>query len=344
LNRVEIESFIKSFVLFFVSLEILIGVIFYKEYQQDKNKLEQQIFNEMKLCSFDMKCPDFSVDFQEKGKKQLYTLYNENSTLYSYYMIPNTDKYHLKIIYPVSKYKVKTDLLKSHRIQHFLLTSLVVLILTILFSLYSMHPLRRSFKLTEEFIKDILHDFNTPISSILLNIKTLGKTKENYNKINRIEQSLSTILSLQENLKSYLKQNPKEKEDFELYKLVTERVEALQNIYPDIKFTIKGKTTWINSNQSAMTRILDNILSNSAKYNQKDGSVDIVIHDKSISISDTGKGIKDSKRIFDRFYKEHDRGLGIGLHIVKKLCDELGFKIEVESEIGKGSTFLLILP
>jgi signal transduction histidine kinase len=319
------------------------GVIFYREYQQDKVKLEQKIFNEMKLCSFNMKCPEYTVDFKEKGSKQLYTLYNENNTLYSYYMIPNTYKYHLKIIYPFSKYQEKINQVQTQRIQHFLLTSLVVFLLTILFSLYSMHPLRTSFKLTQEFIKDILHDFNTPISSILLNIKTLVKTKENFTKINRIEQSISTILSLQDNLKSYLNHNPQTKEAFELNKLVNERVEVLQSNYPEITFKIEGENVWITSNPSAIARILDNLLSNAAKYNQKNGHVDIVIDKKSIRISDTGKGIKNPKKIFDRFYKEHERGLGIGLHIVKKLCDELGFKIEVESEIGKGSTFLLIL-
>jgi hypothetical protein len=105
------------------------------EYQQDRGKLEQKIFNEMKLCSFDLKCPDYTVDFQDRGVKQLYTLYNENSLLYSYYMIPNTYKYHLKISYPISKYREKTNLLKSHRKQQLLLVTIVVLILTILFSL-----------------------------------------------------------------------------------------------------------------------------------------------------------------------------------------------------------------
>lgn len=342
MNRVEIESFIKSFILFFVSLEVLIGVIFYREYQQDITKLEQKIFNEMKLCSFDMKCPKFNFDFEDKGDKQLYTLYNTKAMLYSYYNIPNTYKYHLKIIYSTSKYQEKIANLKSQRIEHFLLMSFVVFILTILFSLYSMHPLRNSFKLTQEFIKDILHDFNTPISAIMLNIKTLVKSKENYSKIHRIEQSLSTILSLQENLKSYISHTQKTQEKFELYKLTTKRIEVLENIYPHITFTIKGETLWLISNLSAMTRILDNILSNAAKYNTENGYIYVMINKKSISISDTGKGIKESKKVFDRFYKEHDRGLGIGLHIVKKLCDELDIKIEVNSEVGVGSRFTLI--
>ncbi len=48
-------------------------------------------------------------------------------------------------------------------------------------------------------------------------------------------------------------------------------------------------------------------------------------------------------RIFERFYKEQDRGIGIGLHIVKKLCEELKIKVKVESKIAQGSTFSLNL-
>ena len=53
------------------------------------------------------------------------------------------------------------------------------------------------------------------------------------------------------------------------------------------------------------------------------------------------KAKKNTKKIFQRFYKEQDRGVGVGLHIVKKLCDELKIDIEIESEVGIGSRFIL---
>ena len=53
------------------------------------------------------------------------------------------------------------------------------------------------------------------------------------------------------------------------------------------------------------------------------------------------RSINNPKRIFDRFYKEQDRGIGIGLHIVKKLCDELGIKISVDSKLESSTTFSL---
>ena len=54
-------------------------------------------------------------------------------------------------------------------------------------------------------------------------------------------------------------------------------------------------------------------------------------------------GIQNTKKIFDRFYKEQDRGIGIGLHIVKKLCEELSIKIKVQSQINFGTKFTLNL-
>jgi len=64
---------------------------------------------------------------------------------------------------------------------------------------------------------------------------------------------------------------------------------------------------------------------------------------KTLNIIDSGKGIQNPKRIFERFYKEQERGIGIGLHIVKKLCDELDVKISVDSKLGSGTAFSLDL-
>ncbi|MBU1668023.1 HAMP domain-containing histidine kinase [bacterium] len=361
MNRVEVRSFLRNFIPFFITLEFLTGIIFYEEYQNEVKNLEQTIHYNMDICNFNTDddqyaCLDYTIEFFNE-KKQTYTLkflqeqdeqpeisYKKNNLFYKYYSIPNIDELHLKISYPASLYQIKIATFKSHRIQEFVLASLGVLLLTILFSFYSLAPLRHAFKLTQEFIKDILHDFNTPISSLLLNVKTLPKSKESYDKINRIEQSLNTILSLQENLKSYLNQHPKQKEQFELFKLVEERVKSLENLYPNLTFIIQGEPLWLYSNQSSMSRILDNLLNNAAKYNQVNGQVEVQIKMHSITLSDTGKGIKHAEKIFDRFYKEHERGLGIGLHIVKKLCDELGIKIKVYSKIGQGTRFTLIFP
>ena len=341
LNRVEIESFTKSFVLFFSLLELLIAVIFYMEYKQDINKLDYEVLNEMKVCSFNLKCPKYEIDFQEKQDKHIYTLYKENELLYSYFNIPDSTKYHLKIMLTAQNYKNTINDLSFERIKQFSLISIIVLFITIIFSLYSMNPLRTAFKLSKEFIKDILHDFNTPISSIMLNIKTLQKSKVNYDKIHRIEQSLNTLLSLQDNLRNYLFKSSQEKTTFDVYDLVKQRVDEIKPLYANINFTVQGQKLEISTNKTSITRIIDNLISNASKYNKKNGSVNISIENNKLIISDTGMGIKNPNKVFDRFYKEHRRGLGIGLHIVKKLCKELRIDIKVKSEMGVGSSLTI---
>jgi len=359
LNSVEIRSFLRNFIHFFITLELLTGIIFYREYQNEVKNLEQTLSYNMDICNFNTDdsryaCSDYTidffndqkqtytVDFLNKHREKINTLYRKSNEFYKYYAIPYVPELHLKISYPELLYKIKITDFKNNRVQEFIFATFGVLILTLLFSFYSLSPLRHAFKLTQEFVKDILHDFNTPISSLLLNVKTLPKTKENYDKINRIEQSLNTILSLQDNLKSYLKQHPKQYEEFELLKVVEERVESLQILYPKLTFIVHGESFLLYSNQASISRILDNLLTNASKYNQEDGEVKVQVKQDSIIISDTGKGIKHANKIFDRFYKEHERGLGIGLHIVKNLCDELGIKIRVKSKIDKGTTFILL--
>ncbi len=358
MNQIEINGFLRIFIPFFILLELLTSIIFYKEYKNEVENLEKSISYNMDICNYNMDdniyaCSDYKIEFFNENKdiftdsflkkegKNRDILYRENNLFYKYYSIPKYNLY-LKISYDVSSYKEKIETCKDNRIKEISMATLGVLLFTLFFSFYSLYPLNQAFKLTQEFIKDILHDFNTPISSLLLNVKTLPKTKDSYDKIHRIEHSLDTILSLQDNLRNYLKEHPKQNEEFDLLDLVYERVEPLENLYPKLNFLIEGKSIRIYTHKASISRILDNILVNASKYNKKDGDVIVKIGEKSITISDTGEGIKNAKIIFNRFYKEHERGLGIGLHIVKKLCSELKIKIEVQSKVDEGTAFTLI--
>jgi signal transduction histidine kinase len=84
-------------------------------------------------------------------------------------------------------------------------------------------------------------------------------------------------------------------------------------------------------NEIAFSAIIDNLISNAFKYNKKGGYIKVYLDKSYLVIEDSGIGIKDTKKIFDRFYKENERGIGIGLSIVKKLCEELKIDIKVSS-------------
>jgi signal transduction histidine kinase len=177
-----------------------------------------------------------------------------------------------------------------------------------------------------------LHDFNTPLTSLKLNLFLLKK-ECNSPKIEKIEQNIKTILNYQENLKAFLSNNPLQKEKFNIKDIIDEKLRLYSLNYPTISYENRADCV-IEINKSAFSSILDNIISNAFKYNKKNGKVEIFLKDKKLYIKDTGIGIKNPKRVFDRFYKEQERGIGIGMNIVKKLTNELGIEVEIKSLNG----------
>ncbi len=345
MKKYEFESFVKSLLLFWSSLGIFLSIILYIQYKGEVKGLEEKIFTQMRICSFDLKCPDFKINFTIKGDKKPSVLYKVDGGLGSYFPMPNSNEYYLSILYPPIKYQSQVDKIKKQYITYFIVLFFIVGIISALFSLYALYPMRRAFMTIEEFIKDILHDFNTPISSILLNSSLLESDEKNSARVQRIIKSSQTILSLQENLKTYLKDIRSNKEEFELRDIVLEKKESIQKIYPDISWRIGEGSLVLNTHKDAIGRIVSNLLSNAAKYNKKNGSITVNIDPKKrlLEVTDTGRGFANPKRAFERFYTEGERGLGIGLHIVKKLCEELDIKIELHSELERGSRFTLNL-
>ena len=345
MNRSERESLLKNFIIFFLLLEILLLFIFFFFYIDKKKDIEKLLLKRMQVCSYTLSCKDFEYDFFPKKEQILpNTLYYSKDKIYALFPIPNSKKYYLKISYKNEYLKKDIAKLLWNVAGIFLLATLIIMGLSFLFTLYSLKPIREALHINQEFIKDILHDFNTPISSMVLNLEMLKKDCHSP-FIKRIEQSIQTILSLQENLKLFLKNVKSKAEPIDLAKLVAERLDYFRSLYPSLQFELKVKEPLtINAPKDLLLRIIDNILSNACKYNKKRGFVKVTLESNKMIIEDSGKGIKESKKVFDRFYKESDRGIGIGLSIVKKLCDELDIKIDIQSELGKGTKVILKFP
>lgn len=323
----------------------MVATLLYINYTKEVQTLDETILSQMRVCSFDLQCPQFHIDFTDYKKQKLYTLYKDDKGLTSYYPIPNSTKNLLVFNLNEKDYRQELQELQNDGYVQFAIVLVVVMILSIIFSMYALYPLRNALALTQEFIKDILHDFNTPLAAIRLNSSMLKYELKENEKLKRIEQATQNILSLQNHLRSYLQNLSVDKESISLVDVIESQIAMLEKNYPNIFFKTQLQDVTLTTHKDAFTRIIDNLLSNAAKYNKQQGSVTIVYHPSTqeLQIIDTGKGIKNPKKIFDRFYKEQERGIGIGLHIVKKLCDELNIKITLSSSIGEGSTFTLKL-
>jgi len=113
----------------------------------------------------------------------------------------------------------------------------------------------------------------------------------------------------------------------------------------------------ISFDESKMRRIITNLLSNAFKYNEDNGSVTVSLdigEELVLSVADTGIGVGDKRRIFDRFVQERSdaamkqgqeqEGSGLGLHIVRQYVDMMGGTITVTDNKPKGTVFTVTLP
>ncbi|MFK5976083.1 MAG: HAMP domain-containing sensor histidine kinase [Sulfurovum sp.] len=343
MNKYEKESIFKNFFVFFSLLEILFVLLFLEIYHIKKSDYKYILLQDMRLCSYSLECPKFSFDFVPQEKNIINVLYDKNDT-HAYFTIPQSKKYYMKISYHQKSLKQDTKDIKHKLLLQFILASILLFGVALFFTFYSLRPIREALRLNDEFIKDILHDFNTPITAMILNIKMFRDELGENEYITRLKKSIDTLLLLQNNLKSFLDNAPSQNENINITKLTYERVKYIENLYPRLTFVFEKQNDILKfTNKELLTRILDNILSNASKYNSPRGEVKVTIRDNLIVVKDTGKGIKDIDKAFQRYYKEQKRGIGLGLHIVLKFCNELNITIKIESQIDIGTEVRLNL-
>ena len=339
----EKNFLILSFIIIFILLFSLISVINYDEYKKAKHHLKDNIKQQLEICSYKLNCSDIKVNFAKIDKHLKPFILEENkNNYYELFKVKDFTKYYLKLAYPKDLYNKQLSKLKQKIIRKFLVEFAIILVLTFIFVYILLIPLRKAYKINETFIKDILHDFNTPLTTLKLNLFLLKKEIGYNERIEKIEQNISAVLKYQENLKTFLSNNKNQIDIINLKELIDEKLKFYSTNYPNIKYKNEINCT-LSINKNAFNSILDNLISNAFKYNKTDGEIKLFMKDKKLYIQDSGIGIKNPNKVFDRFYKENQRGVGIGMNIVKKFCDELKIPIKIKSQINKGSTIILDL-
>lgn len=172
----EKNSFLRTFLILFISNQLLLTVLFILNYNNQNLEFDNALLSNMQIDSFELKQKKFKFNFEEKTDKlkQDY-LYKSDSEIFAYYSMPNTEKYYMKLSYSLNDYNNELDkyLLPSKILFAFI--SLLNLLTSILFTIYSLRPLKTSIKQKIDFLNDVSHDINTPLSIIELNTKMLRK-------------------------------------------------------------------------------------------------------------------------------------------------------------------------
>ncbi len=218
-------------------------------------------------------------------------------------------------------------------------------------------PFKQMNDALDNFIKDSMHEINTPLSIININIDMYNEKFGPNHYFSRIK-SASKILSKIYNDMNYLikeqtiNRTAKRREiDFSAF------VKKSVDYFKDIA-ELKGisiiqyiqEDLLIDFIPAKLQKIVDNTLSNAIKYGKEEKEVIVILERLEdniiLSIEDFGIGIKEPNKIFSRYYREDDTkgGFGIGLNIVNKILNDENIKVNVYSQLNKGTKFEYIFP
>ena len=208
----------------------------------------------------------------------------------------------------------------------------------------------------DEFISNVTHEMNTPLTSIhgYAELLQSGGMNEEQKKT-----AYKTILSQSERLTNLIaciiNYSEIDSDDLPPYEvdfstLARETLCALKPEADKRNITIIENiddNVVIMSRHERLSEIFGNLVRNAIKYNKDGGSITVALDYRGLTVEDTGIGIAEENmgKVFSRFFtvdKSHNGkngGFGLGLAVAKKICQKSGWKISVESTLGEGSRF-----
>ncbi len=252
-----------------------------------------------------------------------------------------------------------------------LIICLLIVCITVAFvALYSLYRQKKLSEVTNEFVNNMTHEFKTPISTISLACEALSDPtlhsdatmRETYIGIirdenDRLKDMVNNILQTAQLKKGQVKMDVELIDMHELIRRVTDSV-SLQITSADgvLSLALNADTYKVFGDRHHLGNVIVNLVENGVKYSTE--KPEILINTQSdkknfmLSVTDKGIGIpkKALASIFENFYRVpkgnvHDvKGYGLGLGYVKKIVSLHHGHIEVQSEVGKGSTFVIFLP
>jgi len=245
----------------------------------------------------------------------------------------------------------------------------LLMLLGFVFIIYSLNVELRLNKLKSEFISNVSHELKSPLTSIRMmtemlhhkRVETETHKAEYYSAMLEESEHLSHLIDnildfsrIEENRKKY------ELIDLDLDKLTREFLKSIREMIRvtgfEISYDCSEKVPFIRADRDAILQVMYNLVDNAIKFSGTSRKIDINLvlmgNEIQLSVEDFGTGIpiEDQDKIFERFYRCREsqrsgiRGSGIGLTIVKKIVEDHGGYLTLESRPGEGSTFTVRIP
>jgi two-component system phosphate regulon sensor histidine kinase PhoR len=296
-----------------------------------------------------------------------------NSSHYKYFtsqLFPNdvfSTKSYLQIYFPrQANYMIKS--IGVLVISSILLTAIIMVIFTV--SIFIIFKQKKMSEIRNDFVSNMTHELKTPISTIslaaqMLTDTSIPKERKNVDHLGKVVMDESKRLSVQVEKVLQMARFERGQIKLRLKELVIN--DLIGNVIVNFRLQLENRNgsiefvpgedlpnLWLD--EVHFTNIIVNLLENAVKYCKIDPH--IVVSTKAfsngltIAIQDNGIGIskENQKRIFEQFYRvptgnvHNVKGFGIGLSYVKTIVENFKGNITVESELNKGSKFIIFLP
>jgi two-component system OmpR family sensor kinase len=201
----------------------------------------------------------------------------------------------------------------------------------------------------DKFIKDSAHELNTPITVLLSSVSMLKNGKNPEKMMKYISSSSKQISQIYNDIQFATFNEFKNNHilEFDLKELLNQSIDFFIDIA-----TLKNINIYQNLNSCVVKmdrtkaqRLVNNLISNAIKYSKKDSKINIELINCKLVVEDFGIGIKEEelKEIFVRYKRgeNSEGGFGIGLDIVKSVCQEYGLILNLESKEKVGTKFFV---
>lgn len=295
---------------------------------------------------------------------------DEKST-YTQILFPNDSPSKLnklKVYFPTKRDFVYSEIT-------FFMPSLIftfILLVTFVFTVANLFRQKRLSEMKNDFINNMTHELKTPVSTIslaaqMLRDVSITKSPEVFKHVTGVINDETKRLSFQvekvlqmslfDKQRTTLKIKEADINDI-IVNVANTHVLKVEKFNGKLDIDLQAEISTANIDEMHFTNVLFNLLDNALKYKREDIPPMLMMRTKNegnkiiISVEDNGIGMKkeDVKKIFDKFYRVttgnlHDvKGFGLGLAYVKKIITDLNGTIRAESELNKGTKFIISLP
>jgi two-component system OmpR family sensor kinase len=379
LNKDEKKALISFLSIYIISAIFLISVILYIHYENETKMLEETCSMELNNASMHikteimnkyMKKQEFNANkllnenikygLFDKDKKPIFSYLDKKFTIdfsktthkneFYNYFVTTLDEENIPIKYIVIETCQEVEdknKLKIFILIILILSSIFIGCIGFLLSKILLKPVRQRIDSMDKFIKDSAHELNTPVSVLMTSVSMLKNGKNPQKMMKYILSSSKQISQIYNDIhfSAFNEINEDVFEEFNLKELVSESAEYFNDISVTKNIVINPtlENCFIKMDKTKTQKLVNNLISNAIKYSYKDSYIEVILIDNILSVKDFGIGIslEEQKEIFKRYKRgnNNEGGFGIGLDIVKGICEEYNLVLTLESQMNKETIF-----